>query len=97
MQDGTKSLRSWHKRDRARRGDEGEWKADCPAADEVAAAAAKPAAAAIAKVKATDVSVYYGEKQALFDVSLDMPEKSVTALVTASGAASPPSCARSTG
>ncbi len=52
---------------------------------EVAAAAAKPAAAAIAKVKATNVSVYYGEKQALFDVSLDMPEKSVTALIGPSG------------
>ncbi len=51
-----------------------------------AAAAAKQAAASsVAKVKATGVSVYYGEKQALFDVSLDMPEKSVTALIGPSG------------
>lgn len=38
-----------------------------------------------AKVKAETVSVFYGDKQALFDVSLDMPEKSVTALIGPSG------------
>jgi phosphate transport system ATP-binding protein len=38
-----------------------------------------------AKVKAKNVSVFYGEKQALFDVSLDMPEKTVTALIGPSG------------
>jgi len=38
-----------------------------------------------AKVHAKDVSVFYGEKQALFDVSLDMPEKSVTSLIGPSG------------
>ncbi len=37
------------------------------------------------KVRAKDVSVFYGEKQALFDVSLDMPEKTVTALIGPSG------------
>jgi phosphate transport system ATP-binding protein len=37
------------------------------------------------KVRARAVSVFYGEKQALFDVSLDMPEKSVTALIGPSG------------
>jgi phosphate transport system ATP-binding protein len=37
------------------------------------------------KVAARSVSVFYGEKQALFDVSLDMPEKSVTALIGPSG------------
>lgn len=37
------------------------------------------------KVKASAVSVFYGDKQALFDVSLDMPEKSVTALIGPSG------------
>ncbi len=50
--------------------------------------AAKPAAvpaAPAAKVRARSVSVFYGEKQALFDVSLDMPEKSVTALIGPSG------------
>ncbi|HEY7797326.1 MAG TPA: phosphate ABC transporter ATP-binding protein PstB [Hyphomonadaceae bacterium] len=38
-----------------------------------------------AKVKTKNVSVFYGEKQALFDVSLDMPEKTVTALIGPSG------------
>jgi phosphate transport system ATP-binding protein len=37
------------------------------------------------KVKAKGVSVFYGEKQALFDVSLDIPEKAVTALIGPSG------------
>ncbi len=37
------------------------------------------------KVAARSVSVFYGDKQALFDVSLDMPEKSVTALIGPSG------------
>jgi phosphate transport system ATP-binding protein len=37
------------------------------------------------KVRARAVSVFYGDKQALFDVSLDMPEKSVTALIGPSG------------
>jgi len=48
--------------------------------------AARPAVAQVsAKVRARSVSVFYGEKQALFDVSLDMPEKSVTALIGPSG------------
>jgi phosphate transport system ATP-binding protein len=50
--------------------------------------AAKPAnvpTSPKAKVRARSVSVFYGEKQALFDVSLDMPEKSVTALIGPSG------------
>ena len=38
-----------------------------------------------AKIRARDVSVFYGEKQALFDVSLDVPENSVTALIGPSG------------
>ena len=46
--------------------------------------AAKPTTSQ-AKVKAKNVSVFYGEKQALFDVSLDMPEKTVTALIGPSG------------
>ncbi len=37
------------------------------------------------KVVARGVNVYYGEKQALFDVDLDIPEKSVTALIGPSG------------
>ncbi|MGQ3017934.1 phosphate ABC transporter ATP-binding protein PstB [Phenylobacterium sp.] len=37
------------------------------------------------KVSATEVSVFYGDKQALFDVSLDMPDRMVTALIGPSG------------
>nr|WP_244523250.1 phosphate ABC transporter ATP-binding protein PstB [Aquamicrobium aerolatum] len=37
------------------------------------------------RVKARDVSVFYGQKQALFDVSIDVPEKSVTAFIGPSG------------
>jgi phosphate transport system ATP-binding protein len=37
------------------------------------------------KVRARNVSVFYGPKQALFDISLDMPEKTVTALIGPSG------------
>ena len=38
-----------------------------------------------AKIRARDVKVFYGEKQALFDVSLDIPAKSVTAFIGPSG------------
>lgn len=48
-----------------------------------------PAAAGIVrlatKVSARNVSVFYGGKQALYDVSLEIPEKSVTALIGPSG------------
>ncbi len=37
------------------------------------------------RVSARDVSVFYGQKQALFDVSIDVPEKSVTAFIGPSG------------
>ena len=37
------------------------------------------------KVSATDISVFYGDKQALFEVSLDMPDRAVTALIGPSG------------
>jgi phosphate transport system ATP-binding protein len=37
------------------------------------------------KIEARDVSVFYGDKQALFDVSLDIPDKTVTALIGPSG------------
>jgi phosphate transport system ATP-binding protein len=37
------------------------------------------------KVSARDVSVFYGEKQALFDVSLEIPDKTVTAFIGPSG------------
>jgi phosphate transport system ATP-binding protein len=37
------------------------------------------------KIAARGVSVFYGDKQALFDVSLDIPDKTVTALIGPSG------------
>ena len=41
--------------------------------------------APVTKVSAEKVSVFYGDKQALFDVSIDIPERSVTALIGPSG------------
>ncbi len=38
-----------------------------------------------AKMSARGVNVYYGDKQALFDVGLDIPEHHVTALIGPSG------------
>ena len=37
------------------------------------------------KIRARDVNVFYGDKQALFDVNLDVPGKSVTAFIGPSG------------
>ncbi len=37
------------------------------------------------KIAARGVSVFYGDKQALFDVDLDIPDKTVTALIGPSG------------
>jgi len=37
------------------------------------------------RVKAREVSVFYGAKQALFDVSIDIPERAVTAFIGPSG------------
>jgi phosphate transport system ATP-binding protein len=37
------------------------------------------------RVKAREVCVFYGSKQALFDVSIDIPEKAVTAFIGPSG------------
>ena len=37
------------------------------------------------KIAARDVSVFYGDKQALFDVSLEIPDKTVTAFIGPSG------------
>nr|WP_230980158.1 phosphate ABC transporter ATP-binding protein PstB [Oryzicola mucosus] len=37
------------------------------------------------RVKAEDVNVFYGQKQALFNVSIDIPEKAVTAFIGPSG------------
>ncbi|MDQ1152940.1 phosphate transport system ATP-binding protein [Brevundimonas sp. SORGH_AS 993] len=37
------------------------------------------------KIAARDVSVFYGDKQALYDVSIDIPDKTVTAFIGPSG------------
>lgn len=37
------------------------------------------------KIKARDVNVFYGDKQALFGIDLDIPERRVTALIGPSG------------
>jgi phosphate transport system ATP-binding protein len=37
------------------------------------------------KVSARDVNVFYGDKQALFDVSIDIPDRGVTAFIGPSG------------
>jgi phosphate transport system ATP-binding protein len=37
------------------------------------------------KIQARDVSVFYGDKQALFDVSVDIPDKAVTSFIGPSG------------
>jgi phosphate transport system ATP-binding protein len=37
------------------------------------------------KISARDVNVFYGDKQALFDVSLDIPDRAVTAFIGPSG------------
>ena len=37
------------------------------------------------KIRVNDLNLYYGEKQALFNVSLDIKEKEVTALIGPSG------------
>ena len=47
--------------------------------------AAHPDGAARTKISARKVNVFYGEKQALFDVDLDIGERMVTALIGPSG------------
>jgi phosphate transport system ATP-binding protein len=53
--------------------------------DESASAAVRVAPAPRTRVTARDVSVHYGAKQALFDVSTDIPDRSVTAFIGPSG------------
>jgi phosphate transport system ATP-binding protein len=50
-----------------------------------ALSAARPASAPRTKMMAQSVNVFYGNKQALFDVSIDIPERSVTAFIGPSG------------
>jgi phosphate transport system ATP-binding protein len=52
---------------------------------DTAAAVGAPVHAGASKVVARGVNVYYGEKRALFDVDLDVPERAVTALIGPSG------------
>ena len=40
---------------------------------------------AAVKIAARDVNVHYGDKQALFDVSMDIPDRAVTAFIGPSG------------
>ncbi|MCB9993042.1 MAG: phosphate ABC transporter ATP-binding protein [Hyphomicrobiaceae bacterium] len=44
-----------------------------------------PAGEPAARVVTRDVSVFYGQKQALFDVSIDIPDRSVTSFIGPSG------------
>ena len=53
--------------------------------DTAAAAVGAGTAEGATKVMARGVNVYYGEKRALFDVDLDIPERAVTALIGPSG------------
>ena len=53
-----------------------------PAASPVGARAEAPA---LTRMRARDVNVFYGEKQALFDVDIDLAQNKVTALIGPSG------------
>jgi phosphate transport system ATP-binding protein len=44
-----------------------------------------PGPTRMAKLRASQVNVFYGDKQALFDVSIDIPDRQVTALIGPSG------------
>ncbi len=59
--------------------------APAPMGNQMTATAVKPPLRNEPKIRAKTVSVFYGDKQALFDVSLDMAEKTVTALIGPSG------------
>jgi phosphate transport system ATP-binding protein len=54
-------------------------------AAEARAAAAKQPNEAATKIRTRDVAVFYGQKQALFDIRLDIGERMVTALIGPSG------------
>ena len=59
---------------------------DAPVIDTRPIVAAGPEAPARGiKVRTREVSVFYGDKQALSDVSLDMADRAVTALIGPSG------------
>ena len=63
---------------------------DDSASHEAASALGEQAAPAVPsgpsiKIRARDINVFYGEKQALFDVAIDIAEKSVTSFIGPSG------------
>jgi len=46
------------------------------------------------RISVKDVNAFYGQKQALFDVDIEIPDNAVTAFIGGlSAAASPPCCA----
>ncbi|WP_051332564.1 phosphate ABC transporter ATP-binding protein PstB [Cucumibacter marinus] len=56
-----------------------------PAATAAAAVETATQTGSKTRVSARDVNVHYGEKQALFDVSIDIPDRGVTAFIGPSG------------
>ncbi len=56
-----------------------------PASPTAAPGAGADAPVGPTKIAVRDVSVFYGDKQALFEVSLDIPDKAVTAFIGPSG------------
>src|SRR5687768_9124791 len=62
---------------------------DARVSEMTATATATPAPAAVpgddVKMRARDVSIYYGAKQAIDDVSIDIPSEYVTAFIGPSG------------
>jgi phosphate transport system ATP-binding protein len=56
-----------------------------PMAAPIVKNAAGTISGAATKIAARDVNVFYGEKQALFDVSMDIPDRAVTAFIGPSG------------
>ncbi len=54
-------------------------------ANRIVPSAPASSAGAESRISARDVTVHYGEKQAIFGVSMDVPEKSVTAFIGPSG------------
>ena len=58
---------------------------------------ARPDAATVERLRLEDVSVFYGKKAAVKNVSLEINRGEVLALIGRPAAARPRSCARSTG
>ncbi|WP_428149499.1 phosphate ABC transporter ATP-binding protein PstB [Brevundimonas sp.] len=59
--------------------------ADAPLAGNVPTVTSPSGPTGPTKIAAREVSVFYGDKQALYDVSLDIPDKTVTAFIGPSG------------